>query len=780
MKIVFIILIFVSLLQSTKVFANENQEYVQTIKGNVVNAKNLQPIVGASVSVIGTKLGGYTDKNGDFKILNVPLGRYSIRVSSLGYESRIFNILLTSGREAILNVQLNEDVVRLKEIEVVEKKANFSPINESVNVSATEFSIDDVQRFAGSRMEPARMAQNFAGVLGANDTRNDIIIRGGSPIELLWRIDGLDIPNPNHFATQGATGGPVGAINTMMLDNSDFITGAFPAEYYDKNSGVFDLRFRQGNREKYEYYGQFGFNGVEFGVEGPLPKSFGSFIASYRYSFLGLLKAMGVNFGFAGIPQYQDFAFKTDLRQFGNHHFSLMGIGGTSDIHIKQSETEDVYTGDQDIKNGTDFLGVALNWTYLISDKLFLKTMIGSSLSRFRTYIDSITTDENNKVLALTPWFDTKSDENYHTIKSVLNYSPSRLHFIKLGMEYRYKFFNFNEKRLTPSDDGTYYALNADDNTNHFFTFIDWNYKITPNLSATLGIAQNYLQVSNKNYFDPRASVKYNLSENHSVNLGFAVNHQSLPLTIYYQSEFNKNLESMRSVHYVLGYNWIINEDMLFKLETYYKDQSKVPVDYKKATSFSLLNSGANFGRVFASDSLISNGVGRAYGAELTLTKHFTKHYYITLTFSYVRQQYKGSDNIWRWGAFDNQFIFNLLAGYEWVISPTFAIEFAGRYTISGGSPYTPIDITKSNNFSQTYYLDDQAFSLRNPNYQRMDIRIDFRDNYKSFAIISYISVENLLNHQNVLLRIWDKKNQKEKIVNQLGVFPVGGLRIEF
>lgn len=780
MKKLFIIFIIFSIVHCPNLLAEEYQEYVQTIKGNIVDAKNLKPIVGAVVTVIGTKFGASADKNGDFKIQNVPLGRYSIKVSSLGYELRIFNILLTSGRELVLNVQLHEDVIKMKEIEVIDKKANFLPINESVVVSATEFSIDDVQRFAGSRMDPARMAQNFAGVLGANDTRNDIIIRGGSPIELLWRIDGLDIPNPNHFATQGATGGPVGAINTMLLDNSDFLSGAFPAEYYDKNSGVFDLRFRQGNRDKYEYYAQLGFNGLELGAEGPLSFTPGSFIASYRYSFLGLLQAMGIDFGFTGIPQYQDFAFKTDITKFGNHHFSLTGIIGTSDIHIKQSESEEVYTGDQDIKNGTDFLGLALNWTYLISDKLFLKTMIGTSLSRFRTFVDSITTDQNNKVLALTPWWDSKSDENYHTIKSILNFSPSKSHYIKFGAEYRYRFFNFKEQRLTPSEDGTYYSLIANDNTNQFFSFVDWNYKITPNLSVILGLAQNYLQVSNKNYFDPRASIKYHLFENHSLNLGFGVNHQSLPLTIYYQSEFNKKLESMRSVHYVMGYNWTMSEDVLFKFETYYKDISKVPVDYGKATSFSLLNSGANFGRVFADDTLITNGIGRAYGAELTLMKHFTNHYYILSTFSYVRQQYKGSDNIWRWGAFDNQIIFNLLVGYEWVISPSFAIEFSGRYTIAGGSPYTPIDTSKSINYSQTYYLDDQAFSLRNPNYQRFDIRIDFRDNYKSFAIISYISIENLFNHKNILLRIWDSKNQKEKIVNQLGVFPVGGFRIEF
>lgn len=780
MKLFFTALFLITFIHFLSVFAVEEPQYIQTIKGTVVNSKNLQPIVGASIVVVGTKLGVYSTKDGNYKITNIPIGRYSVKFSAVGYEPRIFNILLTSGREIVLNVQLNESVVLMQELVVNEKKASFLPINESVIVSATEFSIDDVQRFAGSRMDPARMAQNFAGVLGNNDTRNDIIVRGGSPIELLWRIDGLDIPNPNHFATQGATGGPVGAINTMLLDNSDFLTGAFPAEYYDKNSGVFDLRFRQGNKEKYEYYGQFGFNGFELGAEGPLPFSTGSFISSYRYSFLGLLESMGINFGFSGIPKYQDFAFKTDITNIGNHQFLLMGIWGTSDIHIKQSEVKDVYTGDQDIKNGTDFLGLAINWTYLISDKLFLKTMFGTSLSGFRTYIDSITTDENNKVIDLTPWFDTKSNENYHTIKSVLNYSLSKSNFLQIGAEYRYKFFIFNEKRLTPSDDGNYYTLNANDKTNQFFAFADWNYRITKDITTTFGLASNYLQVSNKTYFDPRASIKYNFADNHSFNLGFGVNHQSLPLTIYYQSEFNNNLESMRSIHYVLGYNWLMSEDMILKVEGYYKDLSKIPVDYRFKNSFSLLNSGANFGRVFAADSLISNGIGRSYGAELSYIKHFTNHYYITSTLSYVRQEYKGSDDIWRWGAFDNIFIFNFLAGYEWVVSPSFAIEFACRYNLAGGSPYTPIDIDKSNKFSETYYLNNHAFSLRNPNYQRLDIRIDFRDNYQTFAIISYISIENLLNHQNVLTRIWDKKNQKEKVIYQLGMFPIGGFRIEF
>jgi hypothetical protein len=760
--------------------SEDNTERIQTLKGKVVDQKTQQPIIGASISVIETKFGGYSQKDGSFNINNVPVGRHSIRISAVGYEPRIFNLLITSGKEAYINAQLIEDIVKMQELIVTDNRGGFSPINESILVSSTEFSIDDAQRFAGSRMDPARMAQNFAGVLGANDTRNDIIIRGGSPIELLWRIDGLDIPNPNHFATQGATGGPVGAINTMLLDNSDFLTGAFPSEYYDKMSGVFDLHFREGNRDKYEYYGQFGFNGFELGAEGPLPADYGSFITSYRYSFLGLLDAMGVNFGFSGIPKYQDFAFKTDIMKFDNHIISLTALWGTSDIYIKESETDEVYTGMQDIQNGTDFYGVSLNWTYLITEKMFLKTTLGTTDSKFNTYLDSITTDENHNVLSLSPWFDSQNAEGFHSIKSVLHNSFNSKSFLKVGFEARYKNYDMAEERLTKSEGGSFYKLFKDGNAMQYFGFADWNYRFSKSFATNIGITASYLSVNEEITIEPRISAKYSITNNQSINAGFGIHTQTVPLSVMVQSEVDEKLKNMKSTHYVLGYSNQLNNDLMLKVEAYYKDNSDIPVESNELNAFSLLNSGANFGGVFANDSLVSDGLGKAYGAELSLIKHFTDGYYINATASFVRQEYQGSDKVWRFGAFDNQYIFNLLAGYEWVFSPSFAIEFSGKWTLAGGAPYTPIDPIKSALYRETKYDESAEFSKRNPNYKRLDIRIDFRNNYKGFAIISYVSIENLLNQENILMRVWDVKNAKEKTINQLGMFPIGGFRIEF
>ncbi|MBX3045069.1 MAG: TonB-dependent receptor [Candidatus Kapabacteria bacterium] len=782
MRLFLLILMLIMILLLQFFTAKSETETIpsQNVKGNVLNQKNLQPVTGATIAILDTKLGTYSKKDGAFLIKDVPVGRHTLRISAVGFEPRIMNIVVTSGRETVINANIIESFVLMEEIIVTANKSSFVPINESVMISATEFTVDDAQRFAGSRMDPARMAQNYAGVLGANDSRNDIIIRGGAPTELLWRVDGLDIPNPNHFATQGATGGPVSAINTMILDNSDFLTGAFPVEYQDRMSGVFDLRTRSGNRDNYEYYGQFGFNGIELGAEGPLPGRKGSFLASYRYSFLGLLEVMGVDFGFAGIPKYQDASFKTDLSASQNHKISLTGLWGTSDINIKESETDDPATGENDIKNGTDFLALALNWNYLISEKVYINTLLGFNYANYRTALDSITVSQEGVVSSLDPWFTSRNSEGFYNLKSTLNYSPDKRNIFKFGLEGRFRFYDFSEERLTPSSDGSFYNLLSDGNTTQYMMFANWNHRFTSEFQINAGILTQYLSLSGKTTFEPRLSAAYKISEISTLNAGFGVHRQSLPLITAMSTESGDNLNFMQSLHYIAGYSVLLADDAFIKVEGYFKDISNAPVNANEATSFSFLNAGANFGSVFTSNALESAGLGKTYGAELSLIKNFTDGYYITATASYVRQEYRGSDRVWRSGAFDNQYIFNILGGYEWVISPTFTLEFAVRYTHAGGAPYTPIDVERSLRDNTTRYIDSEAFSLRNPDYSRFDLRIDFRHNLNNMSIISYFSVENLFVKQNVLMSVWDGSNQEVKQVYQLGFFPIGGVRIEF
>lgn len=271
------------------VFAQD--QMTQTIKGTVLDKEAEYPLIGVNVVLIGaeTSIGTTTDFDGTFKLENVPLGRQVVQFSYIGYETvTIPNILVNSAKEIVLDIQMEEDLTELSEVVVTATKDRRKAVNDMTTLSARSFTMEEVTRFSGALGDLARMAQNYAGVSGASDNRNDIIVRGNSPSAVVWRLEGVDIPSPNHWATLGSTGGPISMLNTNSMRSSDFLTSAFPAEYGNGTGAVFDLQLKNGNTDKYEFLGQIGFNGFEAGIEGPL--SIGknaSFIANYRYSTLG-------------------------------------------------------------------------------------------------------------------------------------------------------------------------------------------------------------------------------------------------------------------------------------------------------------------------------------------------------------------------------------------------------------------------------------------------------------------------------------------------------------
>lgn len=753
----------------------------QTIKGKIVNKVTKVPLIGATISLVGTNYGNYSGKDGNFRLDKVQVGRYTLRASAVGYEPMQFNIVLNSGSELILNIELIESYVQTDTVVVSAAKDRFSPNNEAALVSSTMFTIDDAQRFAGSRMDVSRMAQNFAGVLGADDRRNDIIIRGGSPTELLWRLDGLDIPNPNHFATQGATGGPVSALNANLLDNSDFFTGAFPVEYMGKMSGVFDIRLKKGNTDKYEFLGEFGFNGVELGAQGPLLFKNSSFIANFRYSFLDLLDKI-VDFGFAGIPRYSDFTSKLDIPINSHNNLSVTAFLGTSDIFIQDSKLDTVYTGDFDIKNGTDIASIGIRWYHNFSDKLFGEMILGYVYGKYRNELDSITTDNNNKVVSLDKWFSGNSSEGYYSIKYNLNYSPYRRNYFTGGFEARAPFYRLREERFTVRGASQQpWNLNNTGNSLHLLGYLNWNWRISEFITFNSGLAGQYFEISKKSTIEPRLGLSFKINDLSSINFGFGVHNQLLPLLTFFYSDENRSLDFMQSLHYVLGYSYNIATDAIIKIEGYYKDISKAPIKKYQKDSWSFLNSGVNFGLIGGQDeAYISEGTGRAYGAELSLIKNFANGYYLITTASYVRQQYKGSDGVLRFGAFDNQYILNVLGGYEIIINPGFSIELSCKYNIAGGAPYTPVDVERSIKTKETKFIDSLAYTFRNDPYSRLDFRIDFRNNFKGLALVSYISIENFLNTRNIWFRWFNQQKGEVTEIPQLGFFFVGGIRIEF
>ncbi|MCD4680131.1 MAG: carboxypeptidase-like regulatory domain-containing protein, partial [Bacteroidales bacterium] len=482
-----------------------SQNLTQTIRGKVIDKNTRVCLIGANVVLLDSDplRGSTTDIDGKFKIENVPIGRVGIKVSYLGYSDVILNNLdLASAKELIFNIELEEKIYVGKEAVISGSRDKSAPINRMTTVSTRGFTVEETKRYAGSRNDVARMAANYAGVRGVSDDRNDIIIRGNSPTGLLWRLEGVDIPNPNHYGALGTTGGPVSILNNNLLDNSDFMTAAFPAEYGNALSGVFDIKMRNGNNENHEFLGQVGFNGFEIGAEGPISrKNDASYIINYRYSTLEAFDALGVDFGTGtAIPKYQDIALKINFPKTKLGSFSLFGIGGISDISMLESDKDttkegtNFYMGEGfDLINGSDMAVVGLTHMYLINPTTYTKFIISGSMHNFTTQIDSIVPD----IFEILPWYRNNFTERKIFTSFFINKKLSSQHSIKTGVIFNTMNFSltdsvFNDNKgkfdILTDYNGTTYLLQP---------YAQWKYKITDALTLNAGLHYQHLFLNN-------------------------------------------------------------------------------------------------------------------------------------------------------------------------------------------------------------------------------------------------------------------------------------------
>lgn len=303
----------------------------QTVRGIIVDKISQSPLPGVVVVLVNSNplIGTSTDEEGRFKLTQVPVGKQTLKVSFIGYKENVMqNLSVNAGKELVLNVSLEEDIKSMSEVVVTAKVEKNKPLNDMSMVSTRAFSVEETQKFAAAVNDPARMATSFAGVVNGSDGGNMISIRGNSPNGLLWRMEGVEIPNPNHFSNVGTSGGGIAIISSQLLSNSDFSTGAFASEYGNALSGVFDLKLRKGNNQKREYTFQAGVLGVDVSTEGPFKKGYdGSYLVNYRYSTLGLLSKMGVPIGDA-TTTFQDLSFNVSLPTKKLGTFGVFGFGG--------------------------------------------------------------------------------------------------------------------------------------------------------------------------------------------------------------------------------------------------------------------------------------------------------------------------------------------------------------------------------------------------------------------------------------------------------------------
>ena len=763
----------------------------QTIRGEVTDKATGQPIPGASVIVEQTQplQGASTDLNGRFRIADVAIGRPVLRISMIGYAPvKLGNLVLSSSKELVINVSLESQAVMGNAVEVVARSDKDKALNEMSIVSSRTFSVDEAQRYAGSFGDPARLATSFAGVVAGNDQRNDIVVRGNTPLGILWRLEGIDIPSPSHFSGSGTSGGAVSVLNTNVMANSDFGSGAFAAEYGNASSGVFDVKLRNGNNEKHEFTGQVGFNGFELGAEGPLNKNGASYLISYRYSTLGLFDAVGISFVEGGVPKYQDLSVKLHFPH-KKGSTSVFAIAGTSDIHfvarLDSSRWSDEPNTREDLKNGSDVAVVGASRTWFSGPKHSLRLTLAATGNRFRTAVDSITPQyeafrdfrsniTEQKALGTLVWSAKWSSKLSMRSGFIATISDNRADV------------NVYRKFLQ----GYLPLVDFQGNGTLLQGYSQLQYKPIPELSINAGFHAMHFDINNKFALEPRLSARYQRN-NQSFSLGYGMHSRVLPINVYLRetrladgklTRTNTGLDFLRAEHYVLGYDIMPTEHFRIKAEFYYQNLNNVGVQAYRPDGTSVLNIGADFGDVIGPDSLQSTGTGRNQGVELTLEKFFSHNYYFLITGSLYDSKYKGSDGVERNTAFNNQYAVNVLAGKEFPVGKNKQNVFilSGRAVLTGGMWVSPIDLEASRAIGTEVRINDLAYTEQLPDYRRFDIRFGFRKNKKNYTEEYGIDFQNVLNRKNLFTRSYNPIS--ETIVDnfQVGFFPMALYRITF
>jgi ethanolamine utilization microcompartment shell protein EutS len=786
----------------------------QTIRGSVVDKESKFPLTGVNISLPdlpGGLRGTATDANGKFVITQVPLGRHRIQLRYLGYkEVQLTNIVVDAGREVILNLEMEESAQQLQEL-VIHATRSGEVANEMAMASARQFSVEETDRYAGSRGEPSRMAANFAGVQGADDSRNDIVIRGNSPSGVLWRLEGITIPNPNHFNIPGTAGGSISIINNRFLGNSDFFTGAFPAEFGNSTAGAFDLKMRNGNASKHEFMAQFGFLGTEAMAEGPLNKAKGSsYLATFRYGNLWLFDKAGIDIGTQAVPFYSDGFIRLNFPQKKGGNISLWGLAGSStiDILISEQEADDrniFGSNDRDQYFTSRMMTTGATWSQPLNKNSYFKVTAAYSLSSIKANHDYLflqrdSTGEpllqNSRYVidSIRPLLDYRFADHRISLAPSFNYKLSARAAFKAGALIEYNRFSaYDSVRTVDSNLVNFSAWQQRWDANSGFLqiqpYAQWKYLFSEQLTGTLGISAFYSSINNNSFspLEPRLGLSYELPKGQRLSFAAGLHSQMQAPYLYYYNPligqgvnrpYNLNMGLMKSLHLVSGYQRMLAKDLRLLTEIYFQHLYNIPVEIQPS-SFSMVNAGAGFSRLFPLE-LQNSGLGRNYGLEITLEKFFSKHYYFLITTSLFDAKYQGSDGIWRNTDFNGRYAINALFAREFSVGKNSKLNLGARFSTIGGRWYGPVDEAASRALQEVVFADATRNTLQFNPYRRLDLKVDYKMNRKGLTHTIAVDLVNFLGIQNQLTLTYIPQAPYVQEQFQLGFLPVFFYRIDF
>jgi hypothetical protein len=735
----------------TLIYTANGQEITQVIRGKIVDVESQTPIAFATVTVPTTHppQGTITDESGNFRMEKVPVGRHNLQVSFVGFETRVVpEIMVSSGKEMVLNLGLKERITQMEEVVVKAFAKKDKPINSMATVSARTFSVEEAQRYAGGFDDPARLASSFAGVATGYLDDNSIIIRGNAPKGLLWRLEGIEIPNPNHFA--GMTtfgGGGVSALSSLMLANSDFFTGAFPAEYGNAMSGVFDIKLRNGNNQKHEHAVQVGALGVDLSSEGPFSKKGrASYLFNYRYSTLGLIKPILPPE--ANVPIYQDLSFKINLPTKNAGIFSVWGLGADNKIKFEAEldTAEWSYMGDAEFGGASQRMGVvALNNRYIFGQKTYLNTTYALS-GDYTLYEEKVMDLQLNE-------FEKEFIDNSryrHTLSSTLNHKFGARHTNRTGVTVTNMHYKTVLKYAPEPGDMLVAAVDENSSTMLYQMFTQSKADLSDRFRLNLGIHGQYFQLNQEFILEPRIGITYRPAANQGVSLAYGKHSRVEPMGIYLAEvptgdgfeQSNMDLRLSKSHHLVFAYDVSLRPHLRLKVEPYVQFLYDIPV--VADSSYSTLNMEADW---FFTEKLENTGTGTNYGIDVTLERFLKNGLYYLLTGSLFESSYVGGDDVKRNTRFNTGYVVNILAGKEWTLGAkqNKILGVNGRLNLLDGQRTTPINQELSEQSGEIIYDYSRDFEDQKPMVYHLNVSITYRINKKKHASIWSLQVMNAL-----------------------------------
>jgi len=769
MKTTGVLLVF--LILSAGVFWNtafsQSAGATGSIKGKVSDAGTKAPLIGANISIMNTMMGAATDLQGNFIIPNVPVGSYSLKFSYVGYETLVkTDVIVKARRATFVNAELRMTTMEADSITVF---AGYFSKTDEQPVSAINFSNEEIRRAPGSAGDVSRILMSLPSIAKVNDQTNNLIVRGGSPVENGFFIDNIEIPNINHFPTQGSSGGPIGLVNVDFIQDVSFSAGGFPARFGDRLSSIMEITFREGNRSEFD--GQLDLNFAGFGVvaEGPLFDNKSSWLFSARRSYLDLLVKV-LNTGTTVAPRFGDYQGKFVYDINPNHKVMIVGVWGDDHNNPDREtaiENDMLVYGNQDIYERT----TGVNWRALWGKSGYSNTSLAYTSSGFK---------ENFKETATgNPVVNNRSLEQVFKFRNVNHFRLNNRNSLEFGAEAKHLMSNFN----------IFYAEYTDALGKPVSAFLNKN-KITadkigvfasyiakpfPRFSATLGIRADYFSYNKSRQISPRFTFSYRLTDRTSLNGSTGLFYQNLPLLLLSQNKAHKRLKTPSAKHYILGIDHLLTPDTKLTLEIYQKNYDHFPLDPSQPALFLLDELYYRYGFFFNHERLVDRGKACSGGAEVTLQKKLAQNFYGLVSASYFRTRYRGLNGAWRDRVFDNRALFSIEGGYK----PNKKWEFSLRWIYAGGAPYTPLDIEASKAQHRAVLNENKINKARYPDYHSLNVRFDRRFHWGGSNLIFYLSVWNAYNHKNVATYFWNDKKQKQDQIYQWLLLPIFGLEYE-